>query len=75
MHIYEIILVLFSYNSDVQAKQHYEQEERKKQLKRQRGEDTWVLPEISQRLQEIQDVRCLFFNIRFVPVIIIQCSL
>lgn len=48
-------------NCNVQAKQKYEQEERKKELKRQRGEDTWILPEVNQRLQEIQDVRCIFF--------------
>ncbi|TNN01926.1 hypothetical protein fugu_011308 [Takifugu bimaculatus] len=41
------------------AKQQYKQEERKKQLKRQRGEDTWMLPEINQRLQEIQDADSL----------------
>lgn len=78
MLIYEIILVLFSNISDVQAKQQYKQEERKKQLKRQRGEDTWMLPEINQRLQEIQDVRhffFFFFYIRFVPVITVQCGL
>nr|XP_019944229.1 PREDICTED: CWF19-like protein 2 [Paralichthys olivaceus] len=38
-----------------QAKQKYEREERKKELKRLRGEDTWMLPEVNQRLQEIQD--------------------
>lgn len=69
--IYKFILFLFSNNSDVQVKQQYKQEERKKELKRQRGEDTWMLPEINQRLQEIQDVRYLFLNIRFVPVIIV----
>ncbi|TMS07190.1 CWF19-like protein 2 [Larimichthys crocea] len=37
------------------AKQRYEKEERRKELKRQRGEDTWMLPEINQRLQEIED--------------------
>ncbi|XP_053176865.1 CWF19-like protein 2 isoform X2 [Scomber japonicus] len=37
------------------AKQKYEKEERRKELKRQRGEDTWMLPEINQRLQEIED--------------------
>lgn len=44
-----------------QAKQRYEKEERRKELKRQRGEDTWMLPEINQRLQEIEDVRCKVF--------------
>lgn len=46
---------------DFQAKQQYEREERKKELKRQRGEDTWMLPEVNERLQEIQDVRYTFF--------------
>ncbi|XP_058490698.1 CWF19-like protein 2 [Solea solea] len=35
------------------AKQQYEREERKKELKRQRGEDTWMLPEVNERLQHI----------------------
>ncbi|XP_054453040.1 CWF19-like protein 2 [Anoplopoma fimbria] len=37
------------------AKQEYEKEERRKELKRLRGEDTWMLPEINQRLQEIEE--------------------
>ncbi|XP_034404798.1 CWF19-like protein 2 [Cyclopterus lumpus] len=37
------------------AKQQYEKGERKKELKRQRGEDTWMLPEINQRLQDIEE--------------------
>ncbi|CAB1453034.1 unnamed protein product [Pleuronectes platessa] len=37
-----------------QAKQKYEREVRKKELKRLRGEDTWMLPEVNQRLQEIE---------------------
>ncbi|XP_034723481.1 CWF19-like protein 2 isoform X1 [Etheostoma cragini] len=37
------------------AKQQFEKEERRKELKRQRGEDTWMLPEINQRLQEIEE--------------------
>ncbi|XP_068173499.1 CWF19-like protein 2 [Antennarius striatus] len=37
------------------AKQQYEKEERRKELKRQRGEDTWMLPEINQRLQQIEE--------------------
>ncbi|XP_036939779.1 CWF19-like protein 2 [Acanthopagrus latus] len=37
------------------AKQQYEKEEKRKELKRQRGEDTWMLPEINQRLQEIKE--------------------
>uniref|UniRef100_A0AAQ5YYU4 CWF19-like protein 2 n=1 Tax=Amphiprion ocellaris TaxID=80972 RepID=A0AAQ5YYU4_AMPOC len=39
------------------AKQQYEREERRKELKRQRGEDTWMLPEINQRLQQMHEVR------------------
>ncbi|XP_029303044.1 CWF19-like protein 2 [Cottoperca gobio] len=37
------------------AKQQYEKNERKKELKRQRGEDTWMLPELNQRLQEMEE--------------------
>ncbi|PWA20497.1 hypothetical protein CCH79_00003742, partial [Gambusia affinis] len=37
------------------AKQQYEREERRKELKRQRGEDTWILPEVDQRLQQIEE--------------------
>ncbi|XP_034025307.1 CWF19-like protein 2 isoform X2 [Thalassophryne amazonica] len=37
------------------AKKQYEKEERMKVLKRQRGEDTWMLPEINQRLQQIEE--------------------
>lgn len=47
-------------NCDVQAKQQYEREERKNELKRQRGEDTWMLPDVNQRLNQIQDVRDFF---------------
>ncbi|CAL8350754.1 unnamed protein product [Lota lota] len=36
------------------AKQYYEREEKKKELKRLRGEDTWMLPELNQRLQQIE---------------------
>ncbi|XP_056139569.1 CWF19-like protein 2 [Lampris incognitus] len=36
------------------AKQQYEKEEKRKELKRQRGEDTWMLPEVNQRLQQIE---------------------
>ncbi|KAJ3591038.1 hypothetical protein NHX12_008985 [Muraenolepis orangiensis] len=36
------------------AKQEYEREEKKKELKRLRGEDTWMLPELNQRLQQIE---------------------
>ncbi|KAG7226012.1 hypothetical protein INR49_018622 [Caranx melampygus] len=37
------------------AKQQYDREERRKELKRQRGEDTWMLPEINQRLQQLEE--------------------
>ncbi|XP_054884518.1 CWF19-like protein 2 isoform X2 [Poeciliopsis prolifica] len=37
------------------AKQQYEKEERRKELKRLRGEDTWILPEVDQRLQQIEE--------------------
>ncbi|XP_028276162.1 CWF19-like protein 2 [Parambassis ranga] len=37
------------------AKQQYEKEERRKELKRQRGEDTWMLPEVNQRLEQMQE--------------------
>ncbi|XP_059930341.1 CWF19-like protein 2 [Gadus macrocephalus] len=35
------------------AKQCYEREEKKKELKKLRGEDTWMLPELDQRLKQI----------------------
>ncbi|XP_037316076.2 CWF19-like protein 2 isoform X2 [Pungitius pungitius] len=38
------------------AKQQYDKEEKRKELKRLRGEDTWMLPEINQRLQDIEEV-------------------
>ncbi|XP_069545115.1 CWF19-like protein 2 isoform X1 [Brachyistius frenatus] len=37
------------------AKQQYDREERRNELKRQRGEDTWMLPEVNQRLQQFQE--------------------
>ncbi|KAF3692870.1 CWF19-like protein 2 [Channa argus] len=37
------------------AKQQYEKKERRKELKRQRGEDTWMLPEVNQRLEELEE--------------------
>ncbi|KAL4646956.1 CWF19-like protein 2 [Arapaima gigas] len=37
-----------------QAKEKYEQEERRRELKRARGEDTWMLPQVDQRLQELE---------------------
>ncbi|XP_039987654.1 CWF19-like protein 2 [Xiphias gladius] len=37
------------------AKQQYDREEKRKELKRQRGEDTWMLPEVNQRLQQIEE--------------------
>ncbi|CAB1348181.1 unnamed protein product [Coregonus sp. 'balchen'] len=36
------------------AKQQYEKEEKRKELKRQRGEDTWMLPEVDLRLQQLE---------------------
>lgn len=51
------IYMIPSLFSCVKAKQRYEREERRKELKRQRGEDTWMLPEVDQRLQEMEDVR------------------
>lgn len=59
--IYELAFILVFNDWDVQAQQQYEREERKKELKRQRGEDTWMLPEVNERLQELQDVRYIFF--------------
>lgn len=67
MLIYALVFICIYNNCDVQAKQQYELEERKKELKRQRGEDTWMLPEINQRLHEIQDViYIVFFYIKCV---------
>nr|XP_046149376.1 CWF19-like protein 2 [Oncorhynchus gorbuscha] len=36
------------------AKHQYEKEEKRKELKRQRGEDTWMLPEVDLRLQQLE---------------------
>ncbi|KAM6946008.1 CWF19-like protein 2 [Aplochiton taeniatus] len=36
------------------AKREYEKEEKRKELKRQRGEDTWMLPDVDLRLQQIE---------------------
>ncbi|XP_061923232.1 CWF19-like protein 2 [Entelurus aequoreus] len=41
------------------AKHGYEKEERRKELKRQRGEDTWMLPQVTDRLQEIEEEVCV----------------
>ncbi|XP_075054922.1 CWF19-like protein 2 [Mixophyes fleayi] len=38
----------------VQAKEEYEKEERRKEQRRLRGEDTWMLNDVSQRLEQIQ---------------------
>ncbi|KAM4567123.1 CWF19-like protein 2 isoform 2-T2 [Odontesthes bonariensis] len=37
------------------AKRQHEKEEKRKELKRQRGEDTWILPEVDQRLQQMEE--------------------
>lgn len=44
----------------MQAKKQYEREEKRNELKRQRGEDTWMLPEINLRLQQLDEVRYNF---------------
>ncbi|EPY73073.1 CWF19-like protein [Camelus ferus] len=36
-----------------QAKANYEREERRKELKRLRGEDTWMLPDVNERVEQI----------------------
>ncbi|XP_061781391.1 CWF19-like protein 2 [Nerophis lumbriciformis] len=41
------------------AKHGYEKEERRKELKRQRGEDTWMLPQVTDRLKEIEEEVCV----------------
>uniref|UniRef100_A0A672FIZ8 CWF19-like protein 2 n=1 Tax=Salarias fasciatus TaxID=181472 RepID=A0A672FIZ8_SALFA len=56
------------------AKHEYEKEERKKQLKRQRGEDTWMLPEVNDRLQQIQEVRCLFSLLLVFLINVKECT-
>ncbi|KAJ8280442.1 hypothetical protein GJAV_G00054610 [Gymnothorax javanicus] len=38
----------------LEAKEKYEREEKRKELKRARGEDTWMLPEVNQRLQQLE---------------------
>lgn len=47
-----------------QAKQQFEKEERRKELKRLRGEDTWMLPDVNQRLQQIEEVSCSFCHLK-----------
>ncbi|XP_028656231.2 CWF19-like protein 2 [Erpetoichthys calabaricus] len=37
------------------AKDKYEKEERRKELKRARGEDTWMLPDVDMRLKELDE--------------------
>ncbi|KAG2457011.1 GCYA2 cyclase, partial [Polypterus senegalus] len=37
------------------AKEKYEKEERRKELKRARGEDTWMLPDVDMRLKEFDE--------------------
>lgn len=44
----------------MQAKQKYEKEERKKELKRLRGEGTWILPDVEQKLQQMEEVSFIF---------------
>ena len=40
----------------LQAKEKYEREEKRKELKRARGEHTWMLPEVEQQLQRLEQV-------------------
>lgn len=54
--VQSLIFCSFCCHCVFKAKQRYERDERRKELKRQRGEDTWMLPEIDQRLQEIEEV-------------------
>lgn len=42
--------------SSPQAREKYEKEERRKELKRARGEDTWMLPDVDQRLEQLNEV-------------------
>lgn len=37
----------------LQAKEKFEKEERRKELKRARGEGTWMLPEVDLKLQQV----------------------
>uniref|UniRef100_A0AAR2JQ88 CWF19-like protein 2 n=1 Tax=Pygocentrus nattereri TaxID=42514 RepID=A0AAR2JQ88_PYGNA len=46
-----------SLSLSLQAKKKYEDEERRAAERKARGEDTWMLPEIDQRLQQIGQVR------------------
>lgn len=38
------------------AQAKYEKEEKQKQLKRLRGEDTWMLPDVNERIDELSEV-------------------
>uniref|UniRef100_A0A7N6ACE8 CWF19-like protein 2 n=1 Tax=Anabas testudineus TaxID=64144 RepID=A0A7N6ACE8_ANATE len=51
------------------AKKQYEREESRKALKRQRGEDTWMLPEIDQRLQQLEEVSYYFSSLKVEHII------
>ncbi|MGH0174592.1 UNVERIFIED_CONTAM: hypothetical protein FKN15_008913 [Acipenser sinensis] len=47
-------------NSDAnagKAKEEYEKAERRKELKRARGEDTWMLPDVDLRLKELEEAK------------------
>lgn len=39
-----------------QAKADYEEEQRRKELKRLRGEDTWMLNDVNARVEELEKV-------------------
>ncbi|XP_044297759.1 CWF19-like protein 2 [Varanus komodoensis] len=42
-----------------QAKADYEKEEQRKELKRLRGEDTWMLSDVNERLEQLQKEHCI----------------
>lgn len=48
-------LLIFRF-SLFQAKANFEKEERRKELKRLRGEDTWMLPDVNERIEQFSQV-------------------
>lgn len=49
----KLLIFLFSL---FQAKINFEKEERRKELKRVRGEDTWMLPDVNERIEQFSQV-------------------
>ena len=48
----------------LQARSEYEYEKLKKELKAERGDGSWMLPSLSERMQESDDEVRVFWNFR-----------